>query len=182
MSGQSVAVPARHGGDAFIRTVHAISTACGWIAAGLLVASLLVTCQMIISRALLGNSTIWQTETVIYFVIAAICIGLSYVQLMRGHVNVDLLPLMMSPSARRLWAIVLMLATIGVIALMSWYSFDVLHQAWRRNWKSPSVWAPPMWPVWAAITAGFGLLLLQLIADFYALLRRIDPPFSLEEK
>lgn len=180
MSGPVVSVPARHGGDPFIRTVHAVSTLCGWIAAGLLVASLLITCQMIFVRAALGQSTIWQTETVIYLVIAAICLGLSYVQMVRGHVNVELLPMAMPPRIRRMWAITIKLVSIAVIALMAWYSFDVLHQAYGRGWKSPSVWAPQVWPVWAAITAGFTLLLLQLLADFYGLLRGIDQPFSLE--
>jgi len=182
MSGQTVAVPARHGGNPFIRTVHAISTLCGWIAAALLMVSLLITCQMIFVRAVLGQSTIWQTETVIYMVIAAICLGLSYVQMVRGHVNVELLPLMMSPRNRLVWAVTVKLVTIAVIALMAWYSFDVLHQAHARSWKSPSVWAPEIWPVWAAITAGFSLLLLQLVSDLYALLRGIDQPFSLEAK
>lgn len=180
MSGQTVAVPARHGGNPFIRTVHAISTLCGWLAAALLVVSLLITCQMIFVRAVMGQSTIWQTETVIYMVIAAICLGLSYVQMVRGHVNVELLPLVMSPRGRFLWAVVIKLVTIAVIALMAWYSFDVLHQAYERSWKSPSVWAPKIWPVWLAITAGFSLLLLQLLSDLYALLRGIDQPFSLE--
>lgn len=180
MSGQTVAVAARHGGDPFIRAVHAVSTLCGWVAAGLLVASLLITCQMIFVRAVLGQSTIWQTETVIFLVIAAVCLGLPYVQLVRGHVNVDLLPLMLKGRSRMIWAVLLKLVTLAVIALMAWYSFDVLHQAWSRNWKSPSVWAPRIWPVWAAVSVGFSLMLLQLLADFYALLRGIDHPFSLE--
>lgn len=180
MSGQTVAVPARHRGDPFVRTVHAISIFCGWLAAGLLVASLLITCQMIFVRAVMGQSTIWQTETVIYMVITGVCLGLSYVQLVRGHVNVDLLPLAMSPRIRFAWAVTIKLVTVVVIALMAWYSFDVLHQAWSRNWRSPSVWAPKIWPVWAAITAGFAMLLLQLLSDLYALLRGIDQPFSLE--
>lgn len=182
MSGQLVAVPARHGGNPFIRSVHAISTFAGWTAAGLLVVSLLITCEMIFSRSVLGNSTIWQTETVIFLVISAICIGLPYVQLVRGHVNVDLLPLALPPRPRFLWSLILLAATIIIIAMMAWYSLDVTQEAYRRNWKSPSVWAPRIWPVWAGVTTGFSLMLLQLLADFYALLRKIDAPFSLEVK
>lgn len=181
MSGQTATVPARHGGNPFVRGVHAVSTLCGWIAAALLVASLLITCQMIYVRTVLGQSTIWQTETVIYMVIGAVCLGLPYVQMVRGHVNVDLLPLVLGPRARFAWAVVIKLVTVAVIALMAWYSLDVLHQAYARNWKSPSVWAPRIWPVWAAITAGFSLLLLQLLSDLYALVRGIDQPFSLEQ-
>lgn len=180
MSGQTVPVAARHGRDPFLRAVHAVSTFCGWLAAGLLVVSLLVTCHMIFVRSVLGQSTIWQTETVVFLVIAAICLGLPYVQLIRGHVNVDLLPLMLTGRMRFFWAMLVKLVTILVIALMAWYSLDVLQQAWSRGWKSPSVWAPRIWPVWAAVTVGFTLMLLQLLGDLYALLRGIDQPFSLE--
>lgn len=182
MTGQLAPVPARHGGSPFIRIVHAISTFAGWTAAALLVISLLITCQMIFSRSYLGNSTVWQTETVIFLVITAICIGLPYVQLVRGHVNVDLLPIFLPARLRFYWALAILLATIAVIGLMAWYSFDYTSDAYRRNWKSPSVWAPRIWPVWAGVTVGFSLMFLQLLADLYALLRRIDAPFSLEVK
>ena len=43
-------------------------------------------------RFVLNLSTAWQTETVIYMMVGATLIGLSYIQLLRGHVNVDLLP------------------------------------------------------------------------------------------
>lgn len=181
MSGQTVTVPARHGGNPFLRAVHALSTLGGWVAAGMLVVSVLITCQMIFVRTVLGRSTTWQTETVIYMVIAGVCLGLAYVQMVRGHVNVDLLPLVMGPRGRFLWSVTVMLVTIAVIALMVWYSFDVLQQAYARGWKSSSVWAPRIWPVWAAVAAGFSLLLLQLLSDLYALVRGIDAPFSLEE-
>ena len=93
-----------------------VSTVSGWTAAALLVVSLAITCQMIVSRHFLGNSTIWQTETVIYLVIAALCLGLPYVQLLRGHVNVDLLPMMMPPGLRFWWKVVVMITTMAVIA------------------------------------------------------------------
>jgi TRAP-type C4-dicarboxylate transport system permease small subunit len=66
--------------------------------------SVAITCQMIFIRFVLNGSTVWQTEAVIYLMIAATLIGLPYVQRLRGHVNVDLLPLALPPRARaRRW-------------------------------------------------------------------------------
>lgn len=169
-------------GDVFIRTVHFISRLCGVATAGLLVAALLITCHMIIVRSFLGQSTIWQTETVIYLTIGAICLGLPYVQMLRGHVNVDLLPLAMGPQLRLIWAVIVLLVSIAVIGMIAWYSWDYLHDAYRRNWKSPTVWAPRIWFVWTAMPVGFGLLLLQLIADLWGQLRGYERPFWLEAK
>ena len=63
----------------------------------MIVAAVAITCQMIIVRFVLNQSTIWQTEAVIYLVIAATLVGLPYVQRLRGHVNVDLIPISLAP-------------------------------------------------------------------------------------
>jgi len=171
----------RRPAEGFVRAVGAISLFCGWIAAALTVIALFVTCQMIFVRYALGRSTIWQTEAVIYLMIAATMLGLPYVQRLRGHVNVDLVPMMLGPGARRGLAWAVLLATIAVAALLSWYSFDVWHQAWARNWKSSTVWAPPLWIPYLALPVGFGLFLLQLVADMIALATRAQPPFGIAE-
>ena len=182
----SGSVPGAHQGpvegDVFIRTVHLISRLCGIAAASLLVLALLITCHMIIVRSFLGQSTIWQTETVIYLTIGAICLGLPYVQMLRGHVNVDLIPLAMGPKFRLIWMVLVLVVSIVVVAIIAWYSWEYWHQAFRRNWKSPSVWAPRIWIVWTAMPVGFGLLLLQLIADLWGQLRGYERPFWLEAK
>lgn len=182
MTATIAATPARPGGNAFIRAVHAISTVCGWIAAAFTVIALFVTCHMIFVRSVLNQSTIWQTEAVIYLMIAATTIGLPYVQRLRGHVNVDLVPQMLPPRARRFLAIVVLLATIAVTATIAWYGFEVWHQAFDRGWKSSTVWAPPLWVPYLALPVGFALFLLQLLADLVGLLTRADAPFGIGDR
>ncbi|MDJ0823842.1 MAG: TRAP transporter small permease subunit, partial [Paracoccaceae bacterium] len=92
MAGQSTAAIAQTGNNPFLRIVAAISTVAGWCSAGMIVAAVAITCQMIFVRFVLNGSTVWQTEAVIYLVIAATLVGLPYVQRLRGHVNVDLIP------------------------------------------------------------------------------------------
>ena len=75
------------------------------MASFMILASVLITCQMIFIRAVLGQSTIWQTEAVIYLMIGATMIGLAYVQKLKGHVGVDLIPTMLGPKGRRIMAI-----------------------------------------------------------------------------
>ncbi|MEE9314424.1 MAG: TRAP transporter small permease subunit, partial [Rhizobiaceae bacterium] len=88
--------------NVFIRTVNNISSLCGVVAAGLIVIAVGITCQMIFVRFVLNQSTIWQTEAVVYMMVGATLIGLPYVQRWRGHVNVDLFPLML-PQRARYW-------------------------------------------------------------------------------
>jgi TRAP-type C4-dicarboxylate transport system permease small subunit len=136
---------------------------------------------VIFVRFVLNASTVWQTEAVIYLVIAATLIGLSYVQRLRGHVNVDLLPLWLPEQARFVLSLVTLTATIAIVAVMLWYGFEFWHIAWARGWKSDTVWSVRLWIPYLSIPVGFALLLLQLVADLVAVLLRIDRPFSLEE-
>ena len=172
---------ARTGGNSFLRTVAAISIFAGWVSAAMIVAAVAITCQMIFVRFVLNGSTIWQTEAVIYLVIGSTLIGLSYVQRLRGHVNVDLFPMWLKGRVRFWAAALTLVVTIVVVAMMLWYGFDYWKYAFDRGWTSDTIWAVPLWIPYLAIPVGFALFLLQLVADLVALILRIDAPFGLEE-
>ncbi|MEM8572620.1 MAG: TRAP transporter small permease subunit [Pseudomonadota bacterium] len=180
MATQNSAVLARTGDNPFLRTVAALSTLAGWCAAAMIVISVGITCQMIFVRFVLNGSTYWQTEAVTYLVIAATLVGLPYVQRLRGHVNVDLIPLALRPRARFILSMLTSALSISIVAVMLWFGYEYWHFAWDRGWRSDTIWAVPLWIPYLALPLGFGLLLLQLIADAYAVLTGIDKPFSLE--
>lgn len=180
MAGHSTAVASNTGNNPFLKAVAALSTLAGWCSAGMIVAAVAITCQMIVIRFVLNGSTVWQTEAVIYLVIAATLVGLPYVQRLRGHVNVDLIPISLPLRARFALSVLTSLLSIGIISLMLWYGFEYWHFAWERGWRSDTVWGVRLWIPYLAIPVGFGLLLLQLIADLVAVLLGVDKPFGLE--
>ncbi len=168
MSGQISATPsARTGDNRFLKAVAGMSTLAGWISAAMIVAAVAITCEMIWVRFVLNGSTIWQTEAVVYLMISATMIGLPYVQRLRGHVNVDLLPMMLPPGPRKALAALTLIATIAVAGIIAWHGWDLLHLAFSRNWKSDSVWGAPLWIPYSAVPIGFGLFTLQLCADLW---------------
>lgn len=181
MAGQSAAVASRTGNNPFLRIVAALSTIAGWCSAAMIVAAVGVTCQMIFIRFVLNGSTIWQTEAVIYLAIASTLIGLPYVQRLRGHVNVDLVPLLFGKRARFLMALMTLTLSIMMVAIMLWYGFEFWHLAFEKNWKSDTIWGVRLWIPYAALPIGFALFLLQLIADLVAVVLKIDKPFGLED-
>ncbi len=172
---------ARTGGNSFLKAVAAISTVAGWASAGMIVAAVAITCQMIFIRFVLNGSTVWQTEAVIYLMIAATLVGLPYVQRLRGHVNVDLLPLSLPPRPRLILAIVMLSLSIAIVAVMLWYGYEWWHFAWERGWRSDTVWGVMLWKPYLALPVGLALLLLQLVADLYAILIGVERPFALED-
>lgn len=180
-AGHSEAVAARTGNNPFLKLVAGLSTLAGWCAAGMIVAAVAITCQMIVVRFVLNGSTVWQTEAVIYLVIAATLVGLPYVQRLRGHVNVDLIPLSMRPRARFILAVITLSLSIAIVAVMVYFGFEYWHFAFDRGWRSDTVWGVKLWIPYLAIPIGFGLFLLQLIADLVALLTGVEKPFGLED-
>lgn len=181
MAGPTHAAGARVDDHPFLRTVAAISTLAGWCAAGMIVAAVAITCQMIWIRFVLNGSTIWQTEAVIYLVIGATLIGLPFVQRLRGHVSVDLLPLALPPRFRKALFFVTMGLSILITAVMLYYAYEFWHFAWARGWRSDTVWGVELWKPYLALPVGLGLLLLQLIADLVAVLLGLERPFGLED-
>ena len=171
---------ARTGDSRFLKAVARLSFASGLIAALMILLAVLITCQMIFVRYVLNQSTIWQTEMVVYLVIGATMLGLPYVQHLRGHVNVDLVPIAARGQMRFLLYIVTSTLGIGVVGLMLFYGFEYWYEAYSRNWRSDTVWGVRLWIPYLALPAGFFLFLLQLVADFYAVMVGIERPFGLE--
>ena len=180
MASQSSVPMAKTGNNPFLRLVAARSTLAGWCSATMIVAAIGITCQMIFVRFVLNASTIWQTEAVIYLAIGATLIGLPYVQRLRGHVNVDLIPLALGPRARFALAMFTLSMSIIMVAIMLWHSYEFWHLTWERNWKSDTVWGVRLWIPYLALPVGFALFLLQLIADLIAVILKIEKPFGLE--
>ncbi|WP_299405522.1 TRAP transporter small permease [uncultured Roseobacter sp.] len=181
MAGQNSVAETRVGDHPFLRAVAALSTLAGWCSAAMIVAAVAITCQMIFVRFVLNGSTVWQTEMVIYLVIGATLVGLPYVQRLRGHVNVDLIPLALPRPARRALAVLTLSLSIAIIGVMLWYGYDYWHFAWDRGWKSDTVWGVRLWIPYLALPVGFGLLLLQLVADLFGVLSGTEKPFGLED-
>ncbi len=170
--------PARHeaGGHPFLTFVAALSTLAGWVASAMILAAVFITCQMIFIRFVLGGSTVWQTEAVVYLVVAATLVGLPYVQRLRGHVSVDLLPLWLGRRGRRALAFVVLILSIAVMGTMTFYGYEFWRFAFDRGWRSETIWAVRLWIPYLAIPVGFGLLLLQYAADLFALIIGGEPP------
>lgn len=166
--------------DLFITGVRRISTACGILAIFLLLSAVIVVCHLVFVRYVLGASAIWQHEYVTFALIGATFLGSPYVLLLRGHVNVDLLPLYLGRRGRMALALLaagislafcLVVAVTGVI----WW-----HEAWAGDWHGDTVWAPPLWIPRLALPVGMALISLQYLADILALVTGRAAPFGIE--
>lgn len=149
----------------YINAVSAVSRLFGVIAMLLTASAALVVTHMVVVRYFLDGSTVWQTEYVIYALVAATFLGSPYVLLHRGHVNVDLLQLRAAPVARRAMQTVSALVGVAFCALLAWSGWEYFHEAWSFGWRTSTVWAIPLWIPLLPLPLGIGLMVLQYIAE-----------------
>jgi TRAP-type C4-dicarboxylate transport system permease small subunit len=166
--------------DRLIGVVDRLSEFGAVLAIGLLLAAVLVICEMVFVRYVLKGSAIWQHEFVTYSLIGATFIGAPYVLLTRGHVNVDLVPLYLGPRGRRLLAFLALLISLAFCTLLAAYGFAFWYEAFVNDWHSETVWRPPLWIPYAALPLGMALLALQCLAELLALATGRRSPFGPE--
>jgi TRAP-type C4-dicarboxylate transport system permease small subunit len=167
-----------HGGalDRLIGGVAWLSRLGGIVAVALLLAAVLVICQMVFVRYVLKGSGIWQHEFATFALIGATFIGAPYVLLTQGHVNVDLLPVYLGPRGRlALLAAAITLVFCGAVA---GYGAAFWYEAWVNDWHAQTVWRPALWIPYLALPLGMGLLALQCLAQILALLTGRAVPFA----
>lgn len=164
----------------FIDIVALLSRVCGVVAAALVGCAILIVCQMVFMRYVLNASTVWQTEFVIYSLVASTFIGSPYVLLVRGHVNVDLLPIYLGRKGR--YALAMLASALGLTfcAALTWTGFEFFHEAWVNNWTTDTVWRLPLWIPYISIPIGIGLLCLQYVADILSLAGGHSMPFAMD--
>ena len=167
--------------NTFIRLTSGLSRILGVIAALLLIIGVLVVCQMVFLRYGLNKSTSWQTEFVTYVLIASTFLGAPYVLLTRGHVNVELVPLMLGPKSRFILALFAYSTSALLCFILTYYSFLFWHEAWVEGWTSDTVWGPKLWVIYLSMPVGFFVISLQYLADLLCLITGRDLPFHIAD-
>ena len=150
-----------------VRFVDAVSRALGVVAVVLLIAAVLVVNEMVSIRYVLRGSTVWQTEFVTYSLMAATFLGSPWVLMMKGHVNVDLLPIMLPAGPCCMMQISAGLASLVFCALLAWSGWTYFHEAWSGGWTTDTVWKLPLWIPLLPLPAGIGWLCIQYLAELH---------------
>ena len=168
--------------DRFIRAVRLASQLCGFAAAALIALGVLVVCQMVFVRFVLDYNTIWQTDFVTYSLVAATFVGSPYVLMMRGHVNVDVLPHHLGARKRYWLALASTLMALAFCAVMLVLTWSYWRQAWHEHWLSNTMWRVRLWIPYASMPVGLGILTLQYVVELLSLVTGREPPFGIGAK
>jgi TRAP-type C4-dicarboxylate transport system permease small subunit len=165
--------------DRYVALVGFASRGAGVVAACLIALAVLVVCDMVIERYFLNRTTIWQIDVVTYCIVAATFVGSAYVLMLRGHVNVDVLPLHVGPRARYWLALATGVAAFAFCAVLWVLCTQYWYQAYSETWRSNTVWRARLWIPYLSMPVGLGLLVLQYVADLACLATGRAPPFGI---
>ncbi|MBU1360856.1 MAG: TRAP transporter small permease [Gammaproteobacteria bacterium] len=137
---------------------------------------------MVFVRAVLGQSSIWQTEFVTFSLVAATFIGAPYILLTRGHVCVDIVPLLLRTPGRRALhllgsAMALTFCVFFLYAAVPWW-----YEAWQTGQTTSSMWRARVWIPYLSVPVGLALLCLQFAAEIHLVFTRREAPFGLAPK
>ena len=165
----------------YIRFTERLSIFLGMIAAVLLVVAVVIVCQMVFLRFVLDESTSWQTEFVSYTLIASTFLGSPYVLLKRGHVFVELVPMMLADRARFFLALFAYSSSALFCFALAYLCFEVWHEVWVDDWNSDTMWEPKLWKAYLSMPVGFIAISMQYVADILCLLNGRDMPFGLDQ-
>jgi TRAP-type C4-dicarboxylate transport system permease small subunit len=151
---------------AFISTTDRLSRWLALLAVLLLIAAMLVVCQMIFLRYAFRLPTIWQTDFVIYAATASIFLGAPYVLMKKGHIGVDIVENALSTGPRRALQGLGKLLGLVFCAMMLAASASYVYEAWSLGWQTSNIWRIPIWIPTLPMPIGFGMLCLQYVAEF----------------
>ncbi len=168
--------------DFFIRAVTTASRLAGLIGALMIGAAVLIICDMVVERYIFNLTTVWQIDAVTYCIVAATFISSSYVLMTRGHVNVDVLPLHVTPAKRYWLALFTSLVAFAFCLVLFILCTAYWHEAYSERWLSNTVWRARLWIPYLSMPIGLGLLVLQYLVEILSLVTGRTPPFGISPK
>jgi TRAP-type C4-dicarboxylate transport system permease small subunit len=128
-----------------------------------LVAASFVLTYSVFSRYLFRAATDWQDEVAVFCIVGAVFLCGAWVQAQRGHVGIEAVASILSPTANRIRMIVVDLMSLAFCAFFAWKSWTLFHEAWVDKMTTSSTFSPPLTIPYGLMGAGMTLLVVQLL-------------------
>lgn len=119
----------------------------------------------VVARYVFSASTLWAAD-ISYMVNGAMFVLVAaYAVLCDSHVRVDVLSARFPAGLRQTIRCVFNLVLLVVLLVILKASYGAAWKLYVSKERVLSAWEPLAWPFYAAITVGFGALVLQTVAE-----------------
>ncbi|MES2026307.1 MAG: TRAP transporter small permease [Pseudomonadota bacterium] len=133
-----------------------------------MIALLLTSCILtysVVVRYFFHHPTDWQDEASVFMLVGVIFLCSAYVQSLRGHIGIEALASLLSPTANRIRMFIVDLVSLAFCTFFAWKSWTLFHEAWVDGQTTSSTFAPPLWIPYSMMALGMSMLTLQLLVQ-----------------
>ncbi|QFG37348.1 TRAP-type C4-dicarboxylate transport system permease small subunit [Paracoccus pantotrophus] len=141
--------------------LHRLYLFCGYAAATFLAGIAVATLCQVVGRQL--GMPIETTELSGFFLAASTFLGLAYTFVNGGHVRVEIIAQLCSPSVYRWFQLWCCAIAALITAYAALHTFLFALETWRFGELSPGMLAMPLWLPQAAISFGLAVMCLGII-------------------
>ena len=126
-----------------------------------------VQCMEVILRYIFNSPTTWAWDVNSMLFRGIAIIGGAYVLFYDAHVRVDLLYKRVNPKARLVFDVISYTLIILSFIVVIWKGAEMGWTAWKTKARSPTAFAPLLWPIKSTLfVAGF-LVLIQSVSNLF---------------
>ena len=158
-----------------IRLVDLASAAAGALSSVALIAIVFSTCFEVVSRYVFNEPTVWATEYSTYLLLGMTFVGLAYAQKQGSHIRVELLIGYLTPPTRHQLEILTHWLGLFFVVFATWQMMSFNYQEYVNDTRNWGLLATPQWIPELAVSLGYGLFALAILADIHGLSRPAEP-------
>ncbi|MFH0914719.1 MAG: TRAP transporter small permease subunit [Chloroflexota bacterium] len=151
---------------AILRAVDTISEWTGKVFAFLIAIMMVVVTYEVVARYFFNSPTTWSLEVTQFLLAGCGAMGGAYVLLKQRHIKVDILYSRLGIRGRAVLDVVTASLFFLFICFFFINSLEMAVESTAYRETTASYFAPPLYPIKIAITAGVFLVLLQGLAKF----------------
>lgn len=152
----------------FVETLSKTGAVAG--GSGIVILMLLATAGAIGRK--LGHPVPCSLEASETIMFASVFLGMAYVALQGGHINVTLFTQRLSTRAQTILDTVVLLLSAAVFGLLTWSSWGLAWKWFLIREVRLGAFPWPIWPFRFLFVVGMGLIALQLIFSAVNLIRK----------
>lgn len=152
----------------FVETLSKTGAVAG--GSGIVILMLLATAGAIGRK--LGHPVPCSLEASETIMFASVFLGMAYVALQDGHINVTLFTQRLSTRAQTILDTVVLLLSAAVFGLLTWSSWGLAWKWFLIREVRLGAFPWPIWPFRFLFVVGMGLIALQLIFSAVNLIRK----------
>jgi len=144
-----------------------LSLAVRWICLILMVGMSLMVFLKVLFRYVIQNPIVWSDEAIMLILLNLTYFGAALAAETRSHINVDLIDTVlekMSPTALRIWRLILDVATLTVLGIVTVYGFKISR--FSRDQVTDVIMLSYFW-VYIILPIGLVVFILMILKRLY---------------